>query len=263
MPTPFPGMDPYLEQPAIWPDVHNRLITAIADDLAPRLRPRYFVSIEERTYTVAPDDLIFAGRADVAVVEHLKGIAEEPAAFAHDGAVAVEVPLLDEVRETFLEIRSPDHEQVITVLEILSPANKRGGGRAQYLEKRLRIFGTRTNLVEIDLLRAGEPMPVIGWGGQSDYRILVSRGSRRPRAELLPFGVRRPIPAFDLPLLRGDSEPRLDVGAILHALYDRAGYDLRLNYRAAADPPLADSDAAWADALLREAGLRDLGGGAA
>lgn len=91
----------------------------------------------------------------------------------------------------------------------------------------------------------------------------MSRGSRRPRAELRPFGVRRPIPAFDLPLLRGDTEPRLDIDAILHALYDRAGYDLRLNYRAAPDPPLADADAAWADELLRGAGLREPGGGAA
>lgn len=256
MPTPFPGMDPYLEQPALWPDVHNRLIAAIADHLAPLLRPRYFVAIEERTYTVAPADLIFAGRADVTVVERLKGIAEAPVVFEPDGAIAVEVPLLDEVRETFLEIRSPAHERVITVLEILSPANKRGGGRTQYLEKRLRIFGTRTNLVEIDLLRAGEPMPVLGWGGQSDYRILVSRGSRRPKADLLPFSVRRPIPRFALPLLPGDDEPELDLGGLLHALYDRAGYDLRLNYCGAPNPPFGDADAAWADELLRGAGLR-------
>lgn len=257
MPTPFPGMDPYLERPGLWPDVHNRLIATIADDLAPRLRPRYFVSIEERTYTVAPDDLIFAGRADVAVVECGSASVGEAVAADADGVVTVEVPLLDEVRETFLEVRSTANERVVTVLEILSPANKRAGaGRDQYTEKRLGIFGTRTHLVEIDLLRAGEPMPVLGWGGQSDYRLLVSRGDRRPRAQLLPFGVRQPIPSFALPLLRGDDEPQVDIGALLHALYDRAGYDLRIAYRAEAEPPLAAEDAAWADELLRGAGLR-------
>lgn len=257
MPTPFPGMDPYLEQAGLWPDVHNRLIAALADFLAPALRPRYFVAIEERTYTVAPDDLVFAGRADVAVVER-----GQPADLAEDtadaeGAVLVEVPLLDEVRETFLEVRSAAGERIVTVLELLSPANKRpGGGREQYIEKRLRIFGTRTHLVEIDLLRAGEPLPLSGWGGLSDYSILVSRGERRPRARLLPFSVRQPIPRFRLPLLRGDEEPLVDLGAILHALYDRAGYDLRLSYRTPPDPPLPDADAAWADELLRAAGLR-------
>lgn len=257
MPTPFPGMDPYLERASLWPDVHNGLIAALRDHLAPQLRPRYFVSIEERTYTVAPDDMAFAGRADVAVVERRIGETREAMLPEAPGVVTVEVPLRDEVRETFLEVRSTSDERVVTVLEILSPANKRAGsGREQYSEKRLGIFSTRTHMVEIDLLRAGEPMPVRGWDGRSDYRILVSRGDRRPSARLLPFSMRQPIPSFALPLLRGDDEPQVDLGGLLHALYDRAGYDLRLNYRAGAEPPLAGDDAAWADDLLRGAGLR-------
>jgi hypothetical protein len=215
------------------------------------------VSIEERTYTVAPDDLVFAGRADVAVVEREPRKAEDALTTETDGVVMVEVPLLDEMRETFLEIRSTANERIVTVLEILSPANKRAGaGREQYVEKRLGIFATRTHLVEIDLLRAGDPMPVRGWGGQSDYRILVSRGDRRPGAQLLPFGVRQAIPTFALPLLRDDDEPRVDLGELLHALYDRAGYDLRLDYRADVEPPLGGDSAAWVDELLRGAGLR-------
>lgn len=259
MPTPFPGMDPYLERAGIWPDVHNGLIAALRDHLAPKLRPRYFVSIEERTYTVAPD-LSFAGRADVAAVE--RGVREVSAVYLTEVPVSVEVqvPLLEEVRETFLEVRSSADERIVTVLELLSPANKRtGAGREQYVEKRLRIFGTRTSLVEVDLLRAGEPMPVHGWDGRSDYRILVSRGDRRPRADLLPFGVRQPIPRFQLPLQRGDSEPQVELGPLLRALYDRAGYDLRLDYSGDAEPPLAGEDGTWADALLRGAGRRGQG----
>ena len=257
MPTPFPGMDPYLERASLWPDVHNGLIAAFRDYLAPLLRPRYFVSIEERTYLVNPDDLVFAGRADVAVVERWRGETGAVAVMEATDVVTVDVPLRDEVRETWLEVRSTANERVVTVLEILSPTNKRAGdGREQFLEKRLGIFSTRTHVVEIDLLRAGEPMPVFGWGGTSDYRILVSRGDRRPRAALHPFRVRQPIPTFALPLLRGDDEPLVNLGEVLHRLYERAGYDLRLDYRAPAEPPLAGADAAWADELLQAVGLR-------
>ena len=254
MPTPFPGMDPYLEQPAIWPDLHNSLIVALRDDLAPRLRPRYYVSIEERTYTVEPGDLLLTGRADVAIVGPARS-APAPER-AESGGVMVLVEMPDQTRETYLEVRSATGE-VITLVEILSPTNKRPGeGRGLYLRKRRSVLDTFTHLVEIDLLRAGEPMPVRGWAGQSDYRMLISRGNRRPRALLLPFDVRQAIPSFVLPLQPNDTEPTVDLGQLLHALYDRSGYDLRLNYRAEADPPLIGDDAVWAAGVLHEAGLR-------
>ncbi|MBX0329706.1 DUF4058 family protein [Oscillochloris sp. ZM17-4] len=256
METPFPGMDPYLEQPAIWPDLHNSLIVALRDDLAPQLRPRYYVAIEERTYTVEPGDLLLAGRADVAVVGPAYGAADPDPERAESGGVVVSVDMPDEVRETYLEVRSASGE-VVTLVEILSPTNKRPGeGRGLYLRTRRSVIGTLTHLVEIDLLRAGAPMPVSGWAGQSDYRIMISRGNRRPRALLLPFGVRQAIPSFALPLLPGDAEPAVDLGALLRALYDRGGYDLRLRYADPADPPLAGDNSAWADDLLRAAGLR-------
>lgn len=251
-------MDPYLEQPGLWPDLHNSLIVALRDDLAPRLRPRYYVAIEERTYTVEPGDLVFAGRSDVAVVRpgQAPEAAGAPAQGADGGAVIVEVELPDLVRETYLEVRAADG-QVVTLLEILSPTNKRPGeGRGQYLRKRRAVLGSLTHLVELDLLRAGEPMPLQRWSGRSDYRIMVSRGDLRPRALLLPFGVRQPIPPFQLPLYPGDPEPTVALGPLLHALYDRGAYDLRLSYSGAPDPPLDGADAAWADDLLRAAGLR-------
>lgn len=259
MPTPFPGVDPYLERTGLWPDVHNRLIVRIADELAPRLRPRYFVSIEERTYTVVPGDVTFAGRADLAVAQRANA---EPARWeantAHEAVlVTVELPLPDTMRETYLEIRSVEGEQIITVLEVLSLSNKRPGeGRDQYLRKRLSVLGTLTHLVEIDLLRGGQPMPMYGYQETSDYRILLSRAERRPQADLLAFGIRQPIPTFRLPLQTGDGEPEVDLNQILHQLYDRAGYDLRIDYREAPEPPLAGHDQAWAEALLRDSGLR-------
>ena len=99
-------------------------------------------------------------------------------------------------------------------------------------------------------------MPMRGYHGPSDSRLLVSRAERRPHADLLPFSIRQPIPAFRLPLAPGDDEPEVDLNRLLHDLYDRAGYDLRIDYCAEADPPLMGGDAAWADALMRAAGLR-------
>lgn len=259
MPTPFPGMDPYLEQPSLWPNVHASLIVALRDDLAPRLRPRYYVAVEERVVQLGTDDLLFTARPDVAIAqeEAARPNQRNAAAALEVAVVTVELPLPDELHQRFLQIREAAGDQVVTVVELLSPANKRGGkGRQDYVEKRLELLGTRTNLVEIDLLRAGQPMPMRGYGDSADYRLLISRAPRRPRADLLPFGVRQPIPRFRLPLAPGDDEPEVDLNTLLHALYDRAGYDLQIDYGRAIEPPLAAEDARWADALLRAAGLR-------
>jgi hypothetical protein len=100
--------------------------------------------------------------------------------------------------------------------------------------------------VEVDLLRAGERMPTRGVAAPADYTILVSRGWHRPRAQLFPFRVRDPIPSFPVPLRQGEDEPTVPLGAVVGALYDRAGYDLRIDYRQEPLPPLAGDDAAWA-----------------
>ena len=216
MSLPFPGMDPYLEHPALWPDVHNRLITAIADEVTPLVAPRYYIGLERRTYLLKPDD---------------------------------------EVNETFLEVREVGTGRLVTILELLSPANKLSEeGRNQYQQKRTHIFLSQTNLVEVDLLRAGKPMPVIGQEVDSDYRILVSRAWQRPRAQLYPFNLRQPIPVFPLPLVRGDKAPPVDLGAILQALYERARFDLRLDYTQPPFPPLSDEDSAWARQLVANVG---------
>lgn len=257
MPTPFPGMDPYLEERSLWPDVHNRLIVALADDLAPRLRPRYFVAVEERTYTVKTSGLTFAGRPDLAVTQVHEAVVayriSPPVRQA--GVTTVELPVPDIVRETYLEIRDRD-DRVVTVLEILSPANKvPGKGRDLYERKRSRVLHSLTNLVEIDLLRAGQPTELVGNYPPSHYRILVSRKATRPRADLHYWSVRDPIPDFPLPLQPDEAEPTVALNQLLHDLYDRAGYDLRIDYSQAPDPPLDGEDAAWADDLFRQGAL--------
>ena len=130
------------------------------------------------------------------------------------------------------------------MLEILSPWNK--GLRDE-------VINSFTNLVEIDLLRAGRGFV----NKPADYyHILVSAAAMRPRAHSYPFAVSQPIPAFPLPLQADDEWPVLDLNTILHELYDRAGYDLRIDYRSAPVPPFEGEGATWVDALLRDAELR-------
>lgn len=260
MPTPFPGMDPYLERPDLWPDVHNSLIAHLRDALAPSLRPKYYVSIEERTYLSDTGDMTFTGRPDVSVVHEPQRVYEPTPAAGETETVTVELPMPDEIRETYLEVRAVDSDRVITVLELLSPTNKRpGDGRTLYEKKRLRLLGTLTHFVEVDLLRAWDPMTMRGDAGSSHYRILISRAEERPRATLLKFGLRSPIPEFRLPLQKGDDEPIVGLNRLLHELYDRAGYDLRIDYTTEPEPPLAEEDSEWSAELLRETGMRKLG----
>lgn len=251
MKTPFPGMDPYLEHPSLWPDVHNSLIAAIRDDLSAKVAPRYYVGLERRAYLVSPDDIVLVGRPDIALVPTGPFQPRRVLPLADIAVLEVDVPMADEVGENFLEIHEVKTGELVTIIELLSPANKlMGQGRKEYEEKRAHVFRSRTNLVEIDLLRAGQPMPVVGRLIKRDYCVLVSRGSQRPRARLYAFSLRQPIPPFYVPLLPGDTEPEVDLGQILHALYQRARFDLRLDYTEPPVPPLSDEDALWASELL-------------
>ena len=198
------------------------------------------------------------GRPDVAVVAE-PAVAYQVAPtmdLRPVSVITVELPIPDILRETYLDVKDSDGE-IITCLEILSPANKiPGRGRLMYEHKRRWVLESRTHLVEIDLLRGGLPMAAAGNGHGMHYRILVSREERRPKADLLPFTVRHLIPDFVLPLQRGDEDVTVPLNTLFHDLYDRAGYDLRVDYRSDPAPPLEGDDTAWADALLCEAGLR-------
>jgi hypothetical protein len=246
-------MDPWLEHPALWPDVHNRLIASIADAMAPALAPKYFIGLEQRIYHLSPSNAKLIGIPDLTVTANRpEGSSTLVADAVGVGVIEVEIPSGHTVRETYLEVREVSSSSVVTVIEILSRVNKLSKkGRAKYERKRQDIFDTRTNLVEIDLLREGKPMPYTGPPSRSDYRILVSRESRWPRAQLYTFGVRNEIPIIPLPLLPEDAEPPMDLGKILHDLQDRARYDLRLDYTRPAQPPLDAANAAWMLDLAR------------
>jgi hypothetical protein len=254
-------MDPYLERRGLWEEVHTRLIVALADALSPLVRPGYRVAVEQWTYLalVAPDDLV--GKPDVLVIRARgdSGAVTPVATPAGVTPLVAELPMPEEVVERYLEVRDVVSGEVITVIELLSLTNKVSReGRRAYEEKRLKVLGSQTHLIEIDLLRAGEPMAmrVQGNGHRAGYRIVVSRAHQRPWADVYLFGLREAIPPFPVPLRRGEAEPVIALNTVLHELYDRAAYDLAIDYRREADPPLKGEDAVWADALLREHGLR-------
>ncbi|NJN30256.1 MAG: DUF4058 family protein [Synechococcales cyanobacterium RM1_1_8] len=253
MRSPFPGMDPYLERSDLWPQVHNRLIIAIADALTPQIAPRYRASIEERIY-MADEPMEAVGIADVAVIPGQTEPMASPSVATLPKPLVVEVPMPMEIKERFLTLRATQNNEVVSVIEILSPSNKRTGeGRQTYKTKRQQILGSQTSLVEIDLLRGGEPMLVFGPLTET-YRILVSRGADRPRAELYSFGLRETIPAFPVPLRYGESEPIVQLQQLLDEVYERARFDLAIAYSAALSPKLSETDADWAKQRLAAIG---------
>src|SRR5262245_48221622 len=214
MPTPFPGMDPYLERRGLWEQVHADLIVDIRRFLTPLVRPHYHVAIEQRTYlALLPPGQQSVGIPDALIISHAAS-APMPAATTPSigpNPIVVELPMPEEVRERYLEIRDVTTQEVVTVIEILSPTKKLPGeGRSQYERKRLKVLASLTNLVEIDLVRQGTPFAINvpadapHW---SDYRVVVSRSQQRPWAALYQFSLRDPIPDFPIPLRPDEVEP--------------------------------------------------------
>lgn len=250
--SPFPGMNPYLEHPQLWSEVHNRLIVAIADRLAEILSEVYRIAIETRVYLNEPEAQAFVGIPDVSVLS-AKAPADRggTATLSHPAEpTTVTVPMAEELKERYLEIRDGETGAVITAIEILSPSNKRpGAGRQSYERKRYQILNSLTHLIEIDLLRGGTPLPVEG-APLSDYRILISRSQSRPSAQLYGISLRQPLPTIPIPLRAGETEPLLDLQAILAAVYRRGRYHLAVDYSQPPLPPLPAEDWTWTQTLL-------------
>lgn len=254
MPSPFPGMDPYLEDQD-WEDFHFKFNGALSEVLTDKVEPRYIVRAERRLYIehgLEVDDQVRS--PDVAVL--WDGNAESIAAadsLQTDTALAP-VECLNaspiERRETYLVIRELPGLEIVTVVETLSPTNKRtsSDGRQQYLAKREEILGSRTNLVELDLLRGGKRLPVIGLP-VADYYAVVSRGNRRPRTDVYAWLLRQPIPAIPFPLKPGEPEVRVDLQQVFDIAFHRGRYHRTLNYQASLHPPLSPEDSAWRSSL--------------
>ena len=150
----------------------------------------------------------------------------------------------------------------MAVIEVLSFGNKKRGHEAQelYLQKQEEILRSQTHLLEIDLLRSGEhtiaaPRRRLSEGEPWHYLACLHRAGRSD-FEVWGIHLRRRLPRLPVPLLDNDPDAVLDLQACFDACYNEKCYDRRLNYSRAIEPPLDADDAQWADALLREKGLR-------
>jgi len=256
MPSPFPGMDPFLESQE-WEDFHSAAINVIRDLLTPELVPAYVARIERRVYVeTEPGEPDSYRVADVAVVAEGPNARRAADVSASSAATLTPVECImhiaTERREAYLEIRDRESSEVVTVIELLSPTNKRGGGdgRAEYRAKRKKILASATHLVEIDLLRGGLPLPTESGLPAGDYFVLVSRSHRRPRVEVYAWPLEHRLPKIPIPLREGDGDVVLDLQAVLDTVYDRARYDVSLDYDAEVVPPLDDAHQRWATELI-------------
>jgi hypothetical protein len=266
MPSPFPGMDPYLEHPQFFPDLHDAMIAEIRVALQERLPIQYYAQIRSRVWTeytemfLVPDDGVFREPPR----------SNGPGGLATAGAVevglhplAVRVPH-EEIQEKFVEIRSVQAgHRLVTAIEILSPSNKTPGahGQEQYRQTQRELLAGPTNLVEIDLLRGGAHATVVlreravAAAGPYDYHVCVRRATDRANLLVYPIRLEKALPKIAVPLLPGDEDVALDLQAIFTRCYDTGPYPrLRPYADRAPEPALTPAQAEWANRLLREKG---------
>jgi hypothetical protein len=258
MPSPFPGMDPYIESPEIWPDFHINLSAAIQGELNQIVQPRYFVELVPHvTYEVIEVAQVRSVYPDVAITQPLPPRSETSGGTAVITPASAEslVPLERPLRLSHLEIRATDTRQLVTVIEILSPANKRRGHQAMddYQRKRRGLLRSSAHLMEIDLLRGGERPPLEIPVPQAPYYVSLAREERRPRIEVWAIQLAERLPVPPVPLREPDEDVPLDLPVAVATAYQRGGYGSRIDYRQPPPPPpLSPEEAEWVEQLLRE-----------
>ncbi len=262
MKSPFPGMDPYLEQH--WRDVHHNLITFAQGMLNRELPADLRARVEERVYVEADTGPGRSMYPDIRVVE--KGWPQGANGGASTG-IAVAEPLViempeEEVSQGFIEIIDvASGNKVVTVIEVLSMANKVPGEvQDLYLRKQRELKQGRVSLVEIDLLRGGERVLVVRPASippshRTAYQICIRRGWDPFRPGVIRVPLREPLPTIGVPLRVSDAEVPLNLQTLIDDCYQNGRYD-DLDYKLDPAPPLDPDDARWADELLRHASKR-------
>jgi hypothetical protein len=267
MPSPFPGMDPYIEAGGLWEDFHNHLIERISEQLADASPDRYFVRTGERSYLVLVESEEKTSRPflpDVSVTTP-RG-KKKP---SRKGGVAVEEPASDvepltlrafieeEHRESFVEIYEAEPGQrLVTCIEVLSPSNKRPAtpGWDLYQRKRQSLLLGDVNLVEIDLLRGGRRMPMLDPWPDSAYVLMVARARKPQLCKVWPCHFHRPLPSIPVPLAKPDPPIPLNLQPLIEGIYERYRYQRSIDYTRPLDPPLNADDLAWLRQRLRALG---------
>jgi Protein of unknown function (DUF4058) len=264
MKSPFPGMDPYIEMSGFWRDFHSRLIGRILEALETVVPPKYRVRTEQREVvelveregkdnkSMYPDVGVTgpltrpkaAGDGDVAVVDPDTAI--EP--------LALRAFIAEAFRETFIEITAAGPERrLVTCIEVLSPTNKRPNspGWDQYYRKRQALLLGEASLVEIDLLRGGEKMPMLDDWPNSPYTLLVGRWYKEGLCHVWPAHFRKRLPVIPVPLDRPDPDVVLDLQPMIDSIYERSRYGEDIDYTKPLNPPLQEADQSWLQEQLK------------
>ena len=218
MPSPFPGMDPYLEKPSRWPGIHHNFISVVQANLTAQLRPKYLVRIEERVYIADDSDdprkaHLRVPDVEVAVRPGWGQATFDPSGGEFDSFDALEPVIAttwfdeEEIRQAYLNVIDNESRDVVTVIEILSPTNKIPGshGRESYVKKFQEVMYSPSHLVEIDLLRGPRTVPVPRRVGTHEYLVHISRKKMRPRGQLYPLRLPHRLPVIPIPLKAGRS----------------------------------------------------------
>jgi hypothetical protein len=219
MPSPFPGMNPYLEQPDVWHEFHEAYCGAIMTELSRSLPEPYYVRGDATTATVVPPARTRFSEADT-------------------------------FTETTIEIHDSRLRRVVTAIEVLSPSNKHPDDDFDgYATKRLKYLHSGISLVEIDLLRGGTRAQALKPLPPADYFVLVARPDQHHETYVWPIALRQPLPTIPVPLAPPDPDLPLDLQQILHAAYDARSFRMFI-YEAEPTPPLSNDDAEWARSVL-------------
>ena len=225
MPSPFPGMDPYLEDEGLWPAFHHHLVMCLYQILLPGLVDRYRARVCQRHYVT------------------------EQALFTS--------VVREEHHEDYVEIRQRNDGRLVTLLDVVSPANKTTrAGRTAYLDKRREAAGA--SLVEVDLVLQGQPTLEYSRDGLPDwdYAVTVTRSTQPDRYEIYTSTLQKRLPRFRLPLASDDRDTVLDLHATFTRCYDQAGFAGKIDYQRDPTTVLADDDRRWLQQVLREQKLR-------
>jgi hypothetical protein len=252
MPSPFPGMNPYLEQDDVWHDFHQLFPSAVLAQLAARIAPRYIMKVDQHIFIheLSASERRILGRPEIYVVPSGSSV---PLSSGNTATltplVPVVLPSVDIERQPFIEIRDRANREVVTVIELLSPANKYAGpDREQYVGNRSVYLQSRTHLVEIDLLRGGPRLPYYAEIA-SEYAAFISRWHERPQAGAIPIRLRQPLPLIPIPLEPPDPDVYLDLKAVIDRIHDEAQFATYI-YQGQPKPALSPEDAAWAATFL-------------
>lgn len=263
MASPFPGMDPYLEDSLTWRSVHGALLTTLMSQLNTSLPVGLMAVMEDRIVISSQRSM----NPDVSIIRFATapnrpqsgGGTATRTSVAADPAIYVrhEIPL-PQRRVAIRTVRG----ELVTVIEVLSPTNKRTGkDRDEYKNKQAELLASDVHLLEIDLLRGGEytvavPYEDIETEGEWDYVVCLHYGGTGEEYEFWPIGLRQRLPRVHVPLIDGLPNQVIDLQMALNRTYDDGPFARATDYRCAASPPLKERDADWADALLREKGFR-------